>query len=465
MFPLPPVTLSPTRRVYSLLLALTLAISSTFAADTAATALPPATTVLPLPAPTATQLIRVSLDRADWTFAPGDPASFKITVALDPYPAGGVAIKYRLGPEMLEGGEKLATVPAEGLVLPATTSPTPGFVRCIVTAGIDGKTQRGLATAGFAPAQIRYTQTEPADFDAFWQEQKATPAKIPAEPELIPAPELSTANVEVSYLSLQNIGGWQGASRIYGVLAVPRGAGPFPALLSVPGAGVRPYKGLVALAEKGLITLQIGIHGIPVNLPQAVYDQLARGALADYNRFNLDDRLRYYYRRVYLGCLRANDYLTAHPKWDGKNLVVMGGSQGGQLSIVTAALDPRVTALAADYPAYSDVTGYLHGRAGGWPGFFRAGRDGVPIKLAVDHPPLVTTGYYDTVNFGRRLKVPGHYSWGYNDEVCPPTSLFAAYSVITAPKELIIAPQQGHAASPTQSQHTQAWVLHQVAAR
>lgn len=420
-------------------------------------------TILPVPDALATQLVRVAPDRADWTYAPGDPVTFRITVAVTPYPAEGVAIKYRLGPEMLEGAEKSATVPAAGLTLPPTSLPVPGFLRCIVTTTIDGKPERGLATAGFAPEKIRPTQTEPADFDKFWTEQKAALAKTPAEPELIPAPELSNDKVEVSYLSLQNVGGWQGASRIYGVLAVPRGAGPFPALLSVPGAGVRPYKGQISLAEKGLITLQIGIHGLPVNLAPAVYEQLARGALADYNRFNLDDRTRYYYRRVYLGCLRANDYLVAHPKWDGKNLVVMGGSQGGQLSLVTAGLDSRVTALAADYPAYSDVTGYLTaGRAGGWPGLFKPGRDGAPLTLAATDPQLTTTRYYDTVNFGRRLKVPGHYSWGYNDEVCPPTSTFAVYNTITAPKEIVIAPQQAHAASRTQSQLTQTWVLRQV---
>jgi hypothetical protein len=60
--------------------------------------------------------------------------------------------------------------------------------------------------------------------------------------------------------------------------------------------------------------------------------------------------------------------------------VVTVGSQGGALSIVTAALDSRVRGLAAYYPALSDVTGYLHNRAGGWPHMFRAA-DG-PLCLA-----------------------------------------------------------------------------------
>ncbi|MCX6954009.1 MAG: acetylxylan esterase [Verrucomicrobia bacterium] len=442
---------------------LVLSFTALFSASAAQPVIPAEWTILPVPAATAAQLIRVDPDRANWTYAPGEPVTFRITVALDPFPAEGVPIKYLLGPEMIEGAEKTATVPATGLTLPPATLPAAGFLRCIVTATVAGKAQRGLATAGFSPDKIQPTQTEPADFDQFWTAQKAALAKIPAEPELTPAPDLSNDKVEVFYLSLQNVGNYSGPSRLHGVLAVPRGPGPFPALLSVPGAGVRPYKGQVSLAEKGLITLQIGIHGVPVNFPQSFYDQLGRGALADYPRFNLDDRIRYYYRRVYLGCVRANDYLVAHPKWDGKNLVVMGGSQGGQLSLVTAGLDSRVTALAADYPAYSDVTGYLSGRAGGWPGLFRPARDAAPLTVAANDPQLTTTRYYDAVNFARRIKVPGHYSWGYNDETCPPTSTFAAYNTLTAPKELVIAPQQGHAASAPQTQQTRDWVLKQVA--
>jgi cephalosporin-C deacetylase-like acetyl esterase len=66
---------------------------------------------------------------------------------------------------------------------------------------------------------------------------------------------------------------------------------------------VRGYKGTPDLAAKGFITLQIGIHGIPVNLPDALYEQLNAGALESYNRYNLDNRDAYYYRRVYLAPL------------------------------------------------------------------------------------------------------------------------------------------------------------------
>ena len=222
----------------------------------------------------------------------------------------------------------------------------------------------------------------------------------------------------------------------------------------MPGAGVHKIAPLIELAEKGAITLAIGIHGIPLTLDSDVYAALGSGALSGYWAYNLDSRDRYYYRRVYLGCVRANDYLTSLPEWNGRDLAVTGGSQGGALSIVTAGLDPRVTALAASYPALSDMAGYSSNRAGGWPHVFRAeGKDShrTPEKLS-------TASYYDVVSFARRLKAPGLYSWGYNDQTCPPTSMYAAYNVIRAPKQLVLALETGHGRVPEQTDAINRWL-------
>jgi cephalosporin-C deacetylase len=408
--------------------------------------------------------LTVTPDRGNWTYALGEKASVTIRFNIKPYPAAGVPIKYKLGPEMREGAEIEASVPASGLTLPIASPSEPGFIRCIVNANVEGKPISEVATVGFSPERITPTQTEPADFDKFWADQKAQLDRIPADYQLTPATALSNDKVEVFYLNFQNVGGWSGPSRFYGVLSVPRGEGPFPAVLNVPGAGVRPYKGNVGLAEKGVITLQVGIHGIPVNYPQEIYDQLYKGALVNYNRIHIDDRNSYYYRRVYLGALRASEYLTTLPKWDGKNLVLMGGSQGAQSSIVTSVLNPRVTAVAASYPAYSDVTGYLRGRTGGWPGLFRLDAKGIPGDAPIEAKVLTTT-YYDTVNFAKRLKIPGVYFFGYNDATTPPTSTFAAYNSVVAPKKLIIAVEQGHTTSGEQQALIDDWVLKQTGVR
>ncbi len=407
----------------------------------------------PAPAPV---VVEVTCDRADWLYAPGDRVTFTLAVKADNAPAAGIQVSYTVGPEMMPAERKTITLDAAGrATIEGGTMTTPGFIRCITTVERAGRTFRGLATAGFSPEKIKPTQTEPADFDTFWTKTKEQLAALPIDAILTPLPNESDDKIEVFQVNLQNIGTAPArTSRFYGILCVPRGPGPFPAIMFSPGAGIRRYSGEKTWAGRGFITLQVGVHGVPVNLPEEVYSSL-NGALTGYSSINLDHRDRYYFRRVFMGCLRANDYLRSHPKWDGKNLIAFGGSQGGFLSIVTAALDPKVTALVAAYPAYCDVTGYTQGRAGGWPG--------MRFLASADEPArdtkLANTAYFDAVNFARRVKVPGHFGWGYNDETCPPTSMFSAYNVVSAPKSLSIFKEMGHPMVPALSAAQREWVM------
>jgi cephalosporin-C deacetylase-like acetyl esterase len=362
-------------------------------------------------------------------------------------------VKYETGPERMEALKKDSLqLPNGTLVVDAGTMKEPGFLRCVAFAMVNGKSYRGLATAAFNPLQIEPAIANPSDFTGFWDNAKADLAKIPLDARMTLMPERCTENVNVYHVNLQN---FKLGARLYGILCVPKKEGKYPAILQVPGAGVRAYAGDIVNAEKGFITFQIGIHGIPVNMDPLVYANLASGALAGYWNYNLDDKDRFYYKRVYLGCIRANDFLVSLPQYDGKNLGVMGGSQGGALSIVTASLDARVKYWAAYYPALSDLTGYLKGRAGGWPHLF----DKNNVAFNNTKEKINTAGYYDVVNFARQLKVPGFYSMGFNDETCPPTSMYAAYNVITAPKELFLALETGHWTYPEQQEKLTNWLV------
>lgn len=411
----------------------------------------------------ATVEVRVAPDQPGWTYQPGEPVTFRVAVMADEQPLAGATIEYEVGPEMMPMEKKSAVVPAGGLTIQGGTLQQPGFIRCIVTTEVAGETYRGLATAGFAPDKIAPTQVEPADFGAFWTDSLAKLAKIPLDPQLELIPEASKGAINVYHVSFRTWSITEGgrySGRIYGILCEPKAPGKYPAILRVPGAGVRPYSGQRALAEQGAITLEIGIHGIPVNQPQEIYDQLRSGALDGYPLYNLDDKERYYYRRVYLGCVRANDFLASRESWDGKNLLVNGASQGGQLTFVTTALDPRVTGAAALVPAYCDVTGYLHDRAGGWPHMMRGAQSvhRTPQKIA-------TTSYYDAVNFAKRIRVPVYVAFGYNDETCPPTSMFSAYNSLTAPKELLLALEMGHGVIPEVNERVNEWLLDRAGAK
>lgn len=394
----------------------------------------------------------VAPDHANWEYKTGEHVKFTISVLQYGIALKNAKVHYEVMPEKMEviKQEDLVLTDGQKMIDGGTTS-TPGFLRCKVTATVDGKQYTGLATAGFEPFKIQPTTTLPTDFKSFWDKAKAEAAKIPLDAKMTLLPERCTENVNVYHVNLQN---YAPGVRLYGIASIPKKEGKYPAILRVPGAGVRPYTGFIDAAEKGIITFEIGIHGIPVTMDPVVYDNLRAGALSSYMTNGLDDKDRYYYKRVYLGCIRANDFLTSLPQYDGKNLAVTGGSQGGALSIVTAALDPRVKYLAANYPALSDMTGYLYNRAGGWPHVFAKN------SLAYNNKPekIETTKYYDVVNFARMIKIPGYYSWGFNDETCPPTSMFAAYNVITAPKELNLALDTGHWTYPEQNEKLADWL-------
>jgi cephalosporin-C deacetylase len=401
------------------------------------------------------QMVRIVItpEHTDWTYRPGEKVRFTGTVLQNSQPVKNAKVYYEVGPEKMDVAKKDSLTLADGrFSIDGGTMNTPGFLRCVVVAEVNGKRYRNLATAAFDPENIKPTVENPAGFAAFWEKAKADLSKVPMDARMTLLPERCTENVNVYQLNLQN---FRTGARLYGILCVPKKEGKYPALLKVPGAGIRPYYGDIATAEKGIITLEIGIHGIPVNLEPDVYTNLSSGALTGYQALNLDDRDRYYYKRVYLGCIRANDFLVSLPQFDGTNLAVTGGSQGGALSITTAALDPRVKFLAAYYPALSDVTGYLKGRAGGWPHLF----DKNNIAFNNKKEKLETVQYYDVVNFARLIKVPGMYSWGFNDETCPPTSMYAAYNVISAPKNLYLALETGHWTYPEQTEKLNSWLI------
>jgi cephalosporin-C deacetylase-like acetyl esterase len=382
-----------------------------------------------------TQLIKVivSPDHKDWTYKVNETAKFSVQVLKYGNLLENVTIDYETGPEMMPDVEKEGIILQNGKIEFSGSMKVPGFYRVRVWAVVDGRRYEGLATAGFEPEKIQPTIKDPADFDSFWSNAIAEARKLNLDPQITLLPERCTSEANVYHISFQNDAF---GSRIYGMLAIPKKAGKYPAILRVPGAGIRPYAGDSRTVALGFITLEIGIHGIPVNLDAGVYNSLNFGALSSYFNIRMNDRNTFYYKRVYLGCVRAVDFIYTLPEFNGTDIAVTGGSQGGALTIVTAGLDKRIKYAAAMYPALCDNTGYLNKRAGGWPHYFR---EAVPKPGEVE-----TLGYYDVVNFARRIIVPGYYTWGYNDLTCPPTSMYSAYNVITAPKELVIFQETGH---------------------
>ena len=283
--------------------------------------------------------VNVVPDHQDWTYKVGETATFRISVTKSATPLAGAVIDYEAGPEMYQDVKKTAVVLKDGTLTVKGKMSKPGFYRVDVKTTIGGKEYKGACAAAFSPEQLKPTTVNPADFDQFWQNAISEARHTDLNPTKRLLPERCTKDVNVYEVSFQNV---RWGSRTYGILCEPVKPGKYPALLRVPGAGVRPYGGDIYTASKGAVTLEIGIHGIPVTMQQSVYDDLGQGALNGYWEFGMDNRDKSYYKHVVLGCIRALDYIEQYTPWNGKELGVTGSSQGGFLSLATAGLDRRI---------------------------------------------------------------------------------------------------------------------------
>lgn len=397
-------------------------------------------------------VVTVTPDHKDWNYKAGETAGFVVNVRKSGTLLDNVKVDYEAGPVMYPDVKKKDVVLKDGTMNWSGTMKAPGFYRLKVTAHVDGKDYEGLCTAGFSPEKIVAATKCPDDFDAFWTETLNAARSNDLDPTRTLLPERCTKDVNVYEVSFVNN---RPGSRIYGILCVPVKPGKYPALLRVPGAGVRPYSGDVWTASQGAITLEIGIHGIPVTMPQNVYDRMLDGCLNNYWNTNLDDPRANYYNRVVTGAVRSVDYIASLPEWNGTSLGVTGSSQGGFLSLATAALDKRVTFLGAVHDAMCDYESELKGVAGGWPHYFHG------VK-SPDQDKVKGARYYDGVNFARRVTCPGWYSFGYNDDVVPPTSSYATYNAVTAPKTLSLYQMTGHYWYQEQWDEWENWLLSQM---
>lgn len=391
----------------------------------------------------------LSLDHDNWVYKPGEEAFVSGTVKYKGQTVDQIKIIYEIGPEMLPPIIRDSLMTTDGrFKISAGTMDQSGFLRCVVHMEYGEKKYREVITAAFDPYAIQPTVTLPSDFMSFWEKAIADNRKLPLDPQMTLLKDRSTDEVDIYEISFQN---YKPGSRIYGILCVPKAPGRYPAIFNPPGAGIHKIKGSPETAREGIITLQIGIHGIPLNMEESEYKKLANTTFRRYRVEGMDNRDAYYFKRVYLGCVRAIDFIYTLPQFDGENIAAMGGSQGGALTLVTTALDSRIKYLAAYAPALSDLTGYIHDRAGGWPHMFKNERFRTPNAIH-------SLQYYDAVNFAKHIRVPGLYSWGFNDETTPPTTMFSVYNSIGAPKELFIEKIAGHWYSRAQIMKRTNWL-------
>ncbi len=393
-------------------------------------------------------------DHADRNYLLGQEATLRIQAYAGGAPLQGTILRYKTGQEMLLP-EKYDSVQFNGgeVVINMGTMHTPGFLACQYEfISPEGKRVSDLVKVAYEPERIEAFTEQPSDFDQFWKNALKEARAVDLEPEYFDVEEATNERFVTKLVRL-HVGKdkW-----IQGYLTCPRDDRPHPVVLCPPGAGSQHIYPSDFFPAEGMIYLKIEIHDNNQRLSGKEYDE-ARKRSSGYMRRGMTSKDTYYYKDVYVGCARAVDFLCSLPGWDGKNVLVTGGSQGGALTIVTSVLNDKVTLCAPFYPALCDLTGFLHQRAGGWPKFFSGyysdGKIDIPESEAVE-----TLRYFDVVNFARRLRVPTFMSWGYSDDTCSPTSIWAAWNVITAPKECDITPSSGHWRFPSSQQKCMEWM-------
>ena len=391
-------------------------------------------------------------NHADWLYKVGEKAKVEVTFCLYGIPQD-VEVQYEIGPDEMPSTTKGKAMLKNGrAIIDMGTMKQPGFLDLRLTASIADKKYKHHVKVGFSPELLKPFTKNPSDFDAFWKSNLEEARKTPVSVSCVKSDKYTTDEVDCYLLKIRT----DKRHSIYAYLTKPKQAGKYPVVLCPPGAGIKTIKEPMRnhyYAKNGFIRLEMEIHGLNPEMTEEQFKEISTAFSGEngYVENGLDDRDNYYMKHVYTGCVRAIDYLCSLPDWDGKNVFVQGGSQGGALSLVTAALDQRVTGCVANHPALSDVAGYLDNRAGGWPHMVREHNMLTPDKVK-------TLQYYDVVNFARRIQCPVYLTWGYNDDVCPPTTSYIVWNLITAPKESLITPINEHWTTSDTNYRQMLWI-------
>jgi cephalosporin-C deacetylase len=315
------------------------------------------------------------------------------------------------------------------LAVQAIRDLTPGMAAAAGEAPhfIGGNTGRNTgfyaAGAAVAPTKIGLSAPRPSDFDAFWDGKLAAQAKVPVN-AVLTAVETGVPAVELSMFQLDALG-----SKTHGYLAKPARSGKFPALIQLQYAGVYALnvEADARRAAEGWLIMNVDSHD---KLPSDPSGNIPR----DYRTIGNTDRETSYFLNMYLRDSRALDYLLTRPDWDGRTIVLTGGSMGGQQSIVLAGLRPeKISAVLVCVPAGADTNGDLHGRKAGYPNW------------PPDNPDAMKTAlYFDTVNFAVRIKAPVMAGMGFIDTISPPAGVWTALNQIGGPVEPLPLIQSEH---------------------
>jgi cephalosporin-C deacetylase-like acetyl esterase len=382
---------------------------------------------------------RGTTDKERALYQAGEKMTFSIQLLEDAKPVAGKKLKWMRRGDDAKTEQGAADSSATQPLIISTALDTPGFVRIDVWV-VD---EKGNPVANSKKAEVKFVGgagvgveklsglPEPADFDAFWATQKARLAQVPLKFTLVDVP-----SKDPNFLTYDVRIDCAGGKPVSGYFTKPKHAAPksLKAQGGYLGYGVSsPSPGYA----QGTMTLNINAHGIENGREDEYYKKLKEGELKGYAFNNVENAKpeTSYFNGMVLRVLRALEFLKAQPEWNGKDLLVGGGSQGGFQALSAAALDKDVTQCQAHIPWLCDLGGVKLGRLTGWrPDYM----DGL--------------AYYDAANQAKRIRCKTTIVAGLGDYTCPPSGICVLYNNLHGPKQLEFLQGKTHMYTPPNPQ-------------
>ncbi|MHA6531441.1 acetylxylan esterase [Paenibacillus sp. BAC0078] len=285
---------------------------------------------------------------------------------------------------------------------------------------------------------------KPADFDQFWDRALSDLDAQPLDYELVPA-EFTSELAECFHLYFTGVGG----ARVHCKYARPKKA------VQEKGRGIVIFHGYSCDSGDWMEKVAYAAHGISV----LAMDCRGQGGLSEDNLTvqgttirghiirGLDDPNpdNLYYRNVFLDTAQTARILMSMPEVDPTRVGAYGCSQGGALTVACAALEPRISMAVPVYPFLSDykraweldITTSAYEEINYYFRFFDPHHER-------EEEIFNRLGYIDIQNLASRIQAKVLWVTGLADTICPPSTQFAAYNKITAPKDLMVYYEYGH---------------------
>jgi len=371
-------------------------------------------------------------------YAPGETMTFELRPeGFDRPPPGRFSIRWkRMGDDgRIEEGE--APFSLNEPVIVRTSLSNPGFVWLQAwVVGADGRpvwhwrygNRAKVGFSGGAGVAIDKIDTvaEPTDFDAFWQGRRAQLAAVAIRVTKSEVPVKNPAVIAYA-VSVD----CAGSRPVTGYVTLPRkaltGAETFPIQVYFQGYGTEVQRP-PTFGNADAICFEINAHGYELGRDDAYYRSFFAGIRTKTHTYAFDpvtnaDPDLAYFNGMALRVMRAVEYVKTLPGWNGRDLRVKGGSQGGLQAVWAAGLGEGVSEVDTSVTWCCDIGGTELGRLrGDW---------------YVSWSPAL--GYFDPVNVAKRIPTTCRVDISraaLGDYCSPPSGLAALYTAIPCPKSI-----------------------------